>query len=145
MGIWQKASTEKKADVYHDKGSGDLQKGKMDRSKAYNYALEGLNQILAKYPSIQVILDIHRDGVGEKCLFKTDDKLERPPATSCFLTRPDSGRSHFLSSQSLQGRKSGVQLENAVKSRRILSGVYKKNIFKRPALQRTSASKVRPY
>ena len=37
------------------------------------------------------------------------------------------------------------ELENAVKSRRILSGVYKKNIFKRPALQRTSASKVRPY
>ena len=49
-----------------------LQKGKMDRSKAYNYALEGLNQILAKYPSIQVILDIHRDGVGENVYLKTD-------------------------------------------------------------------------
>lgn len=64
--------TEKGWSVYHDKGIYDLQNGKMDRSKAYNYALEGLNQILAKYPSIQVILDIHRDGVGENVYLKTD-------------------------------------------------------------------------
>lgn len=37
----------------------------MDRSRAYNYALEGVERILKENPSIQVILDIHRDGVGE--------------------------------------------------------------------------------
>ena len=71
-GYLAKLLTEKGWSVYHDKGVYDLQKGKMDRSKAYNYALEGLNQILAKYPSIQVILDIHRDGVGENVYLKTD-------------------------------------------------------------------------
>ncbi len=58
--------------VYHDTSVYDLKNGKMDRSKAYNYALEGLNQILAKYPSIQVVLDIHRDGVGENVYLKAD-------------------------------------------------------------------------
>ena len=71
-GYLAKLLTENGWSVYHDKGVYDLQKGKMDRSKAYNYALEGLNQILAKYPSIQVILDIHRDGVGENVYLKTD-------------------------------------------------------------------------
>lgn len=64
--------TQKGWSVYHDTGVYDLKDGKMDRSKAYNYALEGLNQILAKYPSIQVVLDIHRDGVGENVYLKTD-------------------------------------------------------------------------
>ena len=64
--------TKKGWSVYHDTSVYDLKDGKMDRSKAYNYALEGLNQILAKYPSIQVILDIHRDGVGENVYLKTD-------------------------------------------------------------------------
>ncbi len=64
--------TQKGWSVYHDTSVYDLKDGKMDRSKAYNYALEGLNQILAKYPSIQVVLDIHRDGVGENVYLKTD-------------------------------------------------------------------------
>ena len=36
-----------------------------DRSKAYNYALDGITNILQQNPSIEVVLDIHRDGVGE--------------------------------------------------------------------------------
>lgn len=51
--------------VYHDKSVYDLKNGELDRSKAYNYALEGIASILQKNPSIQVVLDIHRDGVGE--------------------------------------------------------------------------------
>ena len=46
--------------------------GKLDRSRAYTYALEGINEILARYPSIQVVLDIHRDGVGEDVYLKTE-------------------------------------------------------------------------
>ena len=36
-----------------------------DSSKAYNYALDGITNILQQNPSIEVVLDIHRDGVGE--------------------------------------------------------------------------------
>lgn len=56
---------EKGYGVYHDTSVYDLVDGKLDRSKAYTYAGEGIEKILEKNPSIQVILDIHRDGVAE--------------------------------------------------------------------------------
>ena len=49
--------------VIHDTSVYDLKDGKLDRSKAYTYALDGITGILQKYPSIQVVLDVHRDGV----------------------------------------------------------------------------------
>lgn len=64
--------TEKGWNVYHDTTVYDLAGGKLDRSRAYTYALEGINEILARYPSIQVVLDIHRDGVGEDVYLKTE-------------------------------------------------------------------------
>ncbi len=51
--------------VYHDKSVYDLKNVQLDRSKAYNYALDGITNILQQNPSIEVVLDIHRDGVGE--------------------------------------------------------------------------------
>ena len=52
--------------VIHDTSVYDLKNGKLDRNKAYTYALEGVTRNLQKNPSIEVILDIHRDGVSEK-------------------------------------------------------------------------------
>lgn len=49
--------------VIHDTSVYDLRDGKLDRSKAYTYALDGIAGILQKYPSIEVVLDVHRDGV----------------------------------------------------------------------------------
>lgn len=57
--------TDKGYNVIHDTSVYDLQNGKLDRNKAYTYALEGITGILQKNPSIEVILDIHRDGVNE--------------------------------------------------------------------------------
>lgn len=51
--------------VYHDKTPYDMMNGTLDRSKAYDYASEGLEKILDQYPSIEVIIDLHRDGVNE--------------------------------------------------------------------------------
>lgn len=51
--------------VIHDTSVYDLIGGQLDRNHAYNYALDGITGILQKYPSIQVILDLHRDGVDE--------------------------------------------------------------------------------
>ncbi len=42
-----------------------MMNGTLDRSKAYDYASEGLEKILDQYPSIEVIIDLHRDGVNE--------------------------------------------------------------------------------
>lgn len=51
--------------VIHCKEQFDIKNGKLDRSKAYTYAETTLNQILEDYPSIEVVLDIHRDGLPE--------------------------------------------------------------------------------
>ncbi|MGN0465062.1 MAG: stage II sporulation protein P [Lachnospiraceae bacterium] len=51
--------------VYHDETIYDKVNGELDRSKAYTYAGEGIEKILEKYPSIEVVIDLHRDSVGE--------------------------------------------------------------------------------
>lgn len=51
--------------VIHCTESFDYVNGVLDRSAAYTYARTSLEQILADNPTIQVVLDIHRDGVNE--------------------------------------------------------------------------------
>lgn len=52
--------------VIHDKTKYDLINGKIDRSLAYNYALNGIRKILQENPKIRVVIDLHRDGVAGK-------------------------------------------------------------------------------
>ena len=58
--------------VIHDTQTFDIIDGEIDRSKAYNTAREGLLQILEENPSIEVIIDLHRDGVSEDKHLVTD-------------------------------------------------------------------------
>lgn len=70
--------------VYHDRTVYDMMSGTLDRSGAYDYAALGIDSILSEYPSIQVILDIHRDGVDEDVhLVKVIDG--KPTAQIMFL------------------------------------------------------------
>lgn len=48
--------------LHHD-GVYDLIDGKLDRSKAYQMAETGVKEILNQNPSIEVVIDLHRDGV----------------------------------------------------------------------------------
>lgn len=50
--------------VLHDTSDYDMVNGRLDRSKAYAKALTNLKRILEANPSIQVIIDLHRDGIG---------------------------------------------------------------------------------
>ena len=51
--------------VIHNKDSFDMEDGKLDRNKAYTKAEPVINQILKENPDIQIVIDLHRDGVGE--------------------------------------------------------------------------------
>lgn len=51
--------------VYHDRTAYDCLDGVLDRDYAYEYSSVGVDQILAQYPSIELIIDVHRDGVRE--------------------------------------------------------------------------------
>ena len=61
----QELLTARGYNVIHDTNVYDLRDGKLDRSRAYTYALDGINGILQDNPSIKVVLDLHRDGVPE--------------------------------------------------------------------------------
>lgn len=50
----------------------DCLNGKLDRSAAYAYAEGALDGILKTYPDIEVIIDLHRDGVDEDVRLVTE-------------------------------------------------------------------------
>ena len=50
----------------------DLIDGEMDRSKAYQLAEKQVIKILKANPSIEVVIDLHRDGVGSSTHLVTD-------------------------------------------------------------------------
>lgn len=51
--------------VLHVTEAYDLAEGELNRSRAYNYARDGIEKILEENPSIEVVIDLHRDGVAE--------------------------------------------------------------------------------
>lgn len=70
--------------VYHLREEFDLVDGVFDRSKAYDLIQLRLEQILKENPSIQVCIDVHRDGVPDntKLVTTIDD---RPTAKIMFF------------------------------------------------------------
>ena len=77
--------------VIHDKTAYDIAGGSLDRSQAYTYAEQGMQEILRRNPSIEVIIDLHRDGVGENVRLVTDID-GRPTAKIMFFN----GLSHDI-------------------------------------------------
>lgn len=51
--------------VLHITDTFDIVDGQLDRSAAYNYAEPVISQALQEHPTIEVIIDLHRDGVDE--------------------------------------------------------------------------------
>lgn len=90
--------------VLHDKTEYDRINGKIDRNKAYNNAYLGLQKTLEKYPSIQVIIDLHRDGVGNAVKRTTKIAGKRTAQVMFFngLSRSASGDIAYLHNDNLQ-------------------------------------------
>lgn len=58
--------------VYHDETAYDIVDGVLDRSKAYENAYASITKILEENPSIEVVIDLHRDGVDEETHLVTE-------------------------------------------------------------------------
>ncbi|WP_434311238.1 stage II sporulation protein P [Hominifimenecus sp. rT4P-3] len=58
--------------VLHNTTHFDMMEGKMERSRAYSYAKQEISQILDENPSIQVVIDLHRDGVPDDLHLATE-------------------------------------------------------------------------
>ena len=70
--------------VIHNREVFDMVDGREDRNEAYTLAGERMEQILAENPSIQVVIDLHRDGVDESTKLVTDVD-GKPTAKLMFL------------------------------------------------------------
>ena len=75
---------EKGYQVIHDTQIYDFVNGELDRSKAYDYALKGITEILQQNPSIEVVLDVHRDGVRQD-LHMVSEVNGKPTAPIMFF------------------------------------------------------------
>lgn len=51
--------------VIHIKEAFDMMSGELDRSKAYDYACDYVEKVLEENPSVEVVIDLHRDGIDE--------------------------------------------------------------------------------
>lgn len=91
--------------VIHDETCYDVINGKIDRDKAYEKALEGVTKTLEKYPSIEVLVDLHRDASQSKNRVTTIDGKET--AQIMFfngLSRRSNGENiAYLKNGNLQG------------------------------------------
>ena len=68
----------------------------LDRSKAYDYARAWLEPVLEENPSIQILIDLHRDGVPEDRHLVTEIN-GKPTAQIMFYN----GLSHTINSGDL--------------------------------------------
>ena len=60
-----KLLNEKGIETIHDTGVYDIINGQLDRSNAYENAEASIRPILEANPSVEVVIDLHRDGVAE--------------------------------------------------------------------------------
>ena len=58
--------------VLHDTTEFDMNNGSLDRNKAYTYAEQEISGLLSQYPSVEVVIDLHRDACGEGTKFVTE-------------------------------------------------------------------------
>lgn len=58
--------------VLHNPYAYDMVEGEEERSRAYNYAKADPEKVLEEHPSIQVIIDLHRDAVPEEMHLVTE-------------------------------------------------------------------------
>ena len=70
--------------TYHDETIYDVIDGQLDRSKAYENSFNGISKILADNPSIEVVIDLHRDGIDEETHLVTEVN-GKPTAKIMFL------------------------------------------------------------
>ncbi len=105
--VLEKELTKKGYRVLHLTDTFDVVGQTIDRNKAYTNARKKLKEVLAENPSVQVLLDIHRDGVPEnKRLVTTVNG--RPTAQIMFFN----GLSRKKSSGVLEGLANPYLQEN---------------------------------
>lgn len=114
--------------VIHDPSTYDLINGVEDRNKAYNYALDGIEKILKENPTIEVVIDIHRDD-GKARVTTIDGKESARIMLFNGLSRDSKGPITHLDNPNLQDNLA-FSLQLQLKSLEKYPGLFYKNYLK---------------
>lgn len=118
--------------VIHDKTPYDIVNGRLDRNLAYNKALIGIKKKLDKYPSIEVVIDLHRDGSHDKNdtrVTTIDGKEIAQVMLFNGLSRDQNGPITYLDNPNLQDNLA-FSLQLQMKSLELYPGFFYKNYLK---------------
>ncbi len=115
--------------VIHVTDSYDLVDGKLDRSKAYDYAYQGISRVLEANPSIEVVIDLHRDGVNENLHLVTEVN-GKPTAQIMFfngMSRLASGEEISYLNNPNRSYNLAFSLQMKLKAEEFFPGFTRKN------------------
>ncbi len=128
-------------EVIHITTPFDCINGKLDRSAAYAYAEGALDGILKTYPDIEVIIDLHRDGVNDNVRLVTEYN-GRKAAKIMFvngISRMNGESISYLGNPNLEGNLAfsfKLQLKGEAYfpgvMRRIIIKAYRYNLHYKP-------------
>lgn len=128
--------------VLHDTSKYDVVNGKIDRNLAYTAALKSVRKTLEDNPSIQVVIDLHRDGIAEnlpKRVTKINGKSTAQVMFFNGISRNLNGDIEYLYNPNLEGNLAfSLQMElKAMElypdfSRKIFIKGYRYNMHLKP-------------
>lgn len=112
--------------VIHDTTCYDIIDGKLERSKAYNKAKDGVQQILEDNPTIEVIIDLHRDGAENKRTTVINGKETAQIMLFNGLSRDQDGPIAYLENPYIQDNLA-LSLQMQLKAIELYPGLFYKN------------------
>jgi stage II sporulation protein P len=112
--------------VIHDTTCYDIIDGKLERSKAYNKAKDGVQKILEENPTIEVIIDLHRDGADKKRTTMINGKETAQIMLFNGLSRDQDGPIAYLENPYVQDNLA-LSLQMQLKAIELYPGLFYKN------------------
>ncbi len=114
--------------VIHDESTYDIVNGSLDRNVAYSQAEDGISKILEKNPSIEVMIDLHRDS-GNARTIMIDGKRAAQVMLFNGLSRDQKGPITYLNNPNLKDNLA-FSLQLQLESISEYPGFFKKNFLK---------------
>lgn len=115
--------------VIHDKTKYDIMGKGLDRNLAYNYARDGVKKILEENPTIEVVIDIHRDGGKKRVTNIAGVDTAQIMLFNGLSTNTKGQPIERLPNENLQGNLA-FSLQIQIKGREIFPGLMYKNYLK---------------
>lgn len=111
--------------VIHDTSCYDIIDGVLNRNKAYNMAEDGISKILEENPTIEIVIDLHRDGAPKRATIINGEETAQIMLFN-GLSRDQNGPITYLDNPYQQDNLA-FSLQLQLKSLELYPGLFYKN------------------